>query len=248
MFRRVFFAAIAAGFLSGVLVWVLQEFTTVPIIQEAEKFERGEKIASAMAALPGSLQFALWPTPDEQRIIRVDGNLSEGDEAGWRPSEGLERSLFTLLASVLICVGYAMLLGACYTLHGEPINGRRGVLWGLAGFTVFTLVPSLGLPPEVPGSLAASIDDRQVWWIFAVIAAGLGLWLMVFGKNLALNALGIGAIILPYAIGAPRPEVIGGNVPPELASEFTGASIVITSVMWAMLGWFSGTFHRRFSG
>ena len=31
------------------------------------------------------------------------------------------------------------------------IGWRQGLLWGLAGFAVFTLAPSLGLPPELPG-------------------------------------------------------------------------------------------------
>jgi len=38
-----------------------------------------------------------------------------------------------------MAVGYALLLVACFSLSGRAVDGRRGVLWGLAGFAAFSL-------------------------------------------------------------------------------------------------------------
>ncbi|MDH3233203.1 MAG: CbtA family protein [Alphaproteobacteria bacterium] len=158
---------------------------------------------------------------------------------------GLERLFYTGLANLLMGVGFALLLVACFALYGKPVDPRRGVLWGLAGFAVFTLAPGLGLPPEVPGTKAAAVTDRQIWWAFAAIAAAVGLWLMVFAKNHALKVLGVVIIAVPHLIGAPQPAEIGGAVPPELAGHFAAASIVVSAIFWASLGWLSGTFWER---
>ncbi|HUT49723.1 MAG TPA: CbtA family protein [Alphaproteobacteria bacterium] len=158
---------------------------------------------------------------------------------------GLERLFYTGLANLLMGVGFGLLLVACFALYGKPVDPRRGVLWGLAGFAVFTLAPGLGLPPEVPGSKAAAVTDRQIWWAFAAVAAALGLWLMVFARQHALKVLGVVVIAVPHLIGAPQPAQIGGAVPPELAGHFAAASIVVSAIFWASLGWLSGTFWQR---
>lgn len=41
----------------------------------------------------------------------------------------------------------------------------QGLLWGLAGCATFVLAPTLGLPPELPGTAAADLTLRQTWWI-----------------------------------------------------------------------------------
>jgi len=58
---------------------------------------------------------------------------------------------------------------------------------------------------------------------------------------------GIVAIALPHLIGAPQPESIGGNVPPELAAHFVAASLVTAAIFWCATGWLAGTFWERFS-
>ncbi len=217
MLRRILLAAIVAGLLGGTMVSALQEFTTTPLIIHAEQFETAAP-ASASAA----------PEP-------------------WSPGDGIERTLYTSLGNIIIGVGFALLLVACFALHGREIDGRRGVIWGLAGFAVFSLAPALGLPPEVPGGMAAELATRQQWWLAAAAATALGLALMVFGRGWILPVLGIIAIAAPHLIGAPHPDKTGGAAPAELAGHFVAASLVTAAVFWAVLGWLSGTFYRRFA-
>jgi len=130
-------------------------------------------------------------------------------------------------------------------LSGRPVSVEAGVLWGAAGFVVFTLAPGLGLPPEVPGSMAAELGARQLWWGFAVTGAALGLGLLVFASKLYWKATGVVIMVLPHVAGAPQPEAIGGAVPPELAGHFVAASIVVSAIFWVLVGGFSAAFFRR---
>ena len=121
-------------------------------------------------------------------------------------------------------------------------------MWGMAGFATFTIAPALGLPPEVPGAMAAEIGARQIWWLSTAAATGVGLWCLVLGGQMWLRALGVVLIVLPHIIGAPQPGEIGGAVPPELAGHFVAASLVTAFVFWAVLGWLAGRFYDRFTG
>ncbi len=228
MLRRILITALIAGFLSGIAISVVQEFTTTPIILHAEEFEGagGEHKHSQASAVP--------------RIILAKGEPANTVEKAWGPSEGLERTAFTTLANVLTGVGFALILVACFALAGRPVNGQSGVLWGLAGFAVFTLAPALGLPPEVPGSMAAELMPRQTWWFSCVAATAVALWLLVFRAGVAWKVAAIALLALPHIIGAPHPVRIGGAVPPELAGHFAAASIVTACIFWSVLGWVSG--------
>jgi len=273
MIKRIFLAAIAAGLLAGLLITAVQTVTTTPIILHAEKYENaGEGKAQQHGWLrpdgglvrtntKGLVQLADaghggkpghgHPLADAghggkpgHTHLHANGDAARaGGDAGI--GGGLERLLFTGLANLLMGVGFALLLVACFALYGKPVDPRRGVLWGLAGFAVFTLAPGLGLPPEVPGSKAAAMTDRQLWWAFAALAAAGGLWLMVFARRHAWKVLGVVVIALPHLIGAPHPAEIGGKVPPELAGHFAAASIVVSAIFWASLGWLGGTFWER---
>ncbi len=96
-----------------------------------------------------------------------------GAEA-WEPKDGLERNLYTAGANILTAIGFALLLGGFFAVRsgatGEPISWHEGLMWGLAGFAVFTIAPGLGLPPELPGVPAAPLLSRQIWWVTAVLA------------------------------------------------------------------------------
>ena len=224
MLRHILMTAVFAGILAGLAISVVQEFTTTPVILHAAEFENA---GSAAPATPAATSTAL------------------AEHSGWGPEEGSERTLFTSLANVLTGVGFALLLVACFAFRGKEVTGRQGVLWGLAGYAVFSLGPALGLPPEVPGSMAAELAARQGWWLAAAIATAVGLGLMVFGRNVAWIVAGAIIIAAPHLWGAPAPDKTGGAVPPELAGHFVAASLVTAAVFWSMLGWLSGTFYRR---
>lgn len=229
MIRHLLLTAVVAGILAGLGISVVQEFTTTPVILHAEEFEGKEA-----------------PTVDHHSTAANVATPDHDHGSAWAPGDGFERTFHTSLANILLGVGFALLLVACFALSGKEVTGRQGVLWGLGGFAVFSLGPALGLPPEVPGSMVAELGARQGWWLFAAAATALGLGLMVFGRN-ALWVVA-GAIILagPHLYGAPHPDKVGGQAPPELAGHFVAASLVTAAVFWSLLGWLSGTFYRRF--
>jgi cobalt transporter subunit CbtA len=172
---------------------------------------------------------------------------SDGGHAAGTPDNGLERTLFTTLANVLTGIGFALILTACFALAGREVTGRVGVLWGIAGFTVASLAPALGLPPELPGTMAADLTARQSWWLLCAAATAAGLWMMVFRHGAAWTVLGAVLIAAPHLAGAPQPDGMGGSVPPELAAHFVSASLATAAVFWCLTGWLCGTAWQRLS-
>lgn len=242
MIRHFLVTALLAGLIAGLVTTGLQQATTVPLIQRAEQFETTETGHG---------------THPKDTAVRSGANAPEhnhGDESDqWAPDVGMERLLFTALANVIAGIGFAFLLVAAIAFHGEKSNGRAGVLWGLAGFAVFTLAPSFGLAPELPTMNAAGLFARQVWWIATAAATATGLWLLVLpsgalaqrvGKPI-LAATGIAVIALPHIVGAPHPPAGSAQVPPEFAAQFASASIGVSAVFWICLGWLAGSLYGR---
>ena len=246
MLHRILFAALAAGLLAGALISAIQSVTTTPIILHAEEFESAGDGAHAANVPPGAgLQPAVLGRAPAGPP-RLGAIAADADNSAWAPRAGLERALFTTLANLLVGVGFALLVVAGMALHGKPVTIVAGVLWGAAGFAVFTLAPALGLPPEVPGSITADLQARQLWWAGAVLGTVLGLGLIVFTKSYLWKISGLVFVAIPHIIGAPRPETIGGPVPPELAAHFAAATIVVGAIFWLLIGGLSATFYRRF--
>lgn len=242
MLTRILTTALAAGILAGVLISAVQAFTTLPLIKQAETFENA-------AAAP---TYRIVPT------TFVLAHDSSGEPKGghahptveteaWSPEEGLERFLYTATANVLTGVGYALILVACFVFAGRRVDGQAGLLWGIAGYAVFTLAPTLGLPPELPATAAGDLVARQAWWFLAVGCTATGLWLMFFRPATWAKALGVAVLFVPHLIGAPHPGELTKAVPPELAAHFSAASIVVSAMFWALLGWLAGTVFERMS-
>ena len=110
MIRKVLASALLSGLLAGVLVTVIQEFTTTPIILHAEEFEgAGEGIAFLDELYEGGSFFL------------AHGDEDHGDGA-WAPEDGLERSFYTLLTNLLTGVAFALLLVAGFVLYGITLG------------------------------------------------------------------------------------------------------------------------------
>ncbi len=240
MIRKVFTTALLAGFLAGLIISLVQEFTTTPLILHAEEYENAGPEKAALS-LPAQ-------TAEARIYLAHAGGPADHQEREWAPADGIERSLYTSGANVIAGIGFSLLLVAAFTLHGRPVNGRTGLLWGIAGFTVFSLAPALGLAPEAPGAIAAELSLRQGWWVLTAACTAAGLWLLFFRQQRGLNILGLVIIALPHIIGAPHPTEMGGNTPPELAAAFAAASLVVSAVFWALMGWLNGMLFARFGG
>ena len=161
----------------------------------------------------------------------------------WAPADGWERTAYTVLMNVVTAIGFALLLGAIFSLR-QKMDWRQGLLWGLGGFAVFFALPSLGLAPELPGAAAAHLDARQAWWLLTIAGSALGLGLLLLQSNWLLKIVGAVALIAPHIIGAPHSEV-AGSVPPELAQAFIIATAIANVVFWAVLGAVNGFLFRK---
>ena len=207
MFGRIVFSACLAGLLSGLVLTGVQMVRVVPIILEAETYEVPEA------------------QPDGQQ---------QADEA-WAPEHGLDRSFWTAFSNVLTGIGFALLLAALYSLRNQ-VGWQQGLVWGLAGYAVFFLNPSVGLTPEIPGAQAAALGPRQAWWLATVVCTAIGLSVLVFVKHWSWKVAGGLLLLLPHIVGAPQPDLHGGSAPQELADAFVTATAIANAVFWLVLG------------
>ncbi len=224
MFRPIVFSALLAGVIAGVLISGLQALEVVPLILEAETYEVAARGHDAGAAAGASA-------------------AAEQHEA-WAPAEGLERGAFTLLTNILAAAGFGLLITAGFALKGG-VDWRKGLLWGLGGYAAVQLAPALGLPPELPGAMAAELVAREGWWLLTVTLTAAGLALLAFAPRLLWKGAGIVLIVVPHVIGAPHPEAYGSQAPAELAAAFVAATLVTNAVFWLVLGGTAGFFFQR---
>ena len=235
-YLRIFLmVALLAGIGAGVVGWGAHMAATTPLIQEAEVYEN--------AAEAGA------PAADEATAHTHEAGAAEHehDAEAWAPADGWERNLFTLGADVVHGVGYAFLLTAAIVFLGRGADWRRGLLWGLAGFASFTLAPALGLPAELPGTNAAPLVDRQLWWIGTAIATAGGLFAAAWLRNVYGYAIAVVLIAAPHIIGAPQPETPGSLAPEELEHKFILAAGASHLVFWLVLGVLTGAFFKRYA-
>ena len=225
--------ALLAGLIAGVIGWGLHMVGTTPLILAAEVYEN----AGAENA----------PAEATAATATTDGHDHQHDAEAWAPADGWERNAYSLGAQLITGVGFAFLLTAAIVVFGRGADWRRGLLWGLAGFASFTLAPSLGLPPELPGTEAAPLLDRQLWWIGTVIATAGGLFIAARLRNVYGYAIAVVLVAAPHVIGAPQPQMHGGLAPEELEHKFILVAIATSLVFWLVLGMLTGAFFKRYA-
>jgi cobalt transporter subunit CbtA len=232
LFRSIVFSAVVAGVAAGAVITVIQQLGTVPLILKAEAYEKGHRAKSA--ELPSA------PVTVGHSHVEAAAAEHEHGAAAWEPEDGLQRNAFTAAANVLTAIGFALVLAALFAFRtgngARGIHWHEGLLWGLAGFTAFTLAPGLGLPPELPGVPAAPLLSRQIWWVLAALAAAGGLSLIFLRRTAPASIAGLLLIILPYLVGAPELENVETSVPTSLSHQFAVTVTVTSLVFWSMLG------------
>jgi len=149
----------------------------------------------------------------------------------------------TAAANIVLATGFALLLGAAFSLRSRR-GWREGLLWGVAGYAVFFIAPSLGLPPELPGTESAALHERELWWAGTVVTSALGLWLAAFAEKPLLRVLGLALIAAPHVIGAPQAALPGATVSFQLARDFIIATCIANAFLWLSLGGLFGLFYR----
>lgn len=242
MLRNIVFSAFGAALIVGVAVSILQTYTTEPLILHAEEFEGAaphDHEAPAPAASSGGWMAAYA----HEETASTSTATTEPEE--WGPADGFERVAYTALANFVIGAGISLMLLGLMILKGDPIDARRGLLWGLGAFVAVSLLPALGLPPELPGTPAADILARQGWWLFAAAVSAAGVGLIAFGRDWWWWAGGVALIIAPHVIGAPVPPSHDVSYPGALAGEFVVASLVVSAALWTIAGAASASLYQR---
>jgi cobalt transporter subunit CbtA len=237
LFRNIVFAAVIAGLLSGLLMTVMQSFSTVPLILAAETYENadGEEAGHSHSHDATPAAGAAAPAAADHHH----------DEEAWAPADGLERFVYTAAADVLSAIGFALVAIAIAEALGGFGGWRGGLMFGIAGFLTVSLAPGLGLPPELPGMPAAELGPRQVWWISTAVCTAAGLGLLAYTRSALLAAVAIVLLVAPHLIGAPLPPTHETAVPIELHARFVNAVYATNLVFWAVLGALAGIIRQR---
>lgn len=230
-FRNIVFSAVLVGLIAGLAVSAMQAIGTTPLILQAETFE-----SAGGEAAPAHSHDAATPADHHH------------DAEAWAPADGFERNAYTIAANVLTSIGYALVLTALISLRSTQGGWREGLFWGLAGFAAVMLAPMIGLPPELPGSPAAALEARQLWWIATVAATAGGIALLAFKRAEPWAIiLAVVLIVAPHVIGAPLPpEGEHALAPLPLERRFVVLATVTSFVFWLILGSLSGLFLKRF--
>jgi len=232
MLYRILLVGLLAGLIAGTASTALQLAWAVPLIQQAEAFEPA-------AAEPGH---GAGSHAHDGHAHAHDGHAHG---APWAPVDGVSRSFWTLLANVSLGAGAGFILAALFALRPGALGARRGLLWGLAAFASAGIAPALGLPPELPGTMAAPVEARQLWWLLTAGCTASGLALLFGRRAAALRAAGVALLLMPHLVGAPQPEVHAALAPLELQREFIIAALVCSGLFWMVLGTAVGVLGRR---
>lgn len=239
MIQRMLSSALFAGCAAGLLAALLHFAFVQKYILIGEEYESGTAVHWAGLA-HGAGEAAGHDAHSH------DGGGAHTHEAG--AATPLKRNALTVLFSGLVYVAYAMILVAGFGLaraYGKVITAREGLLWGIAGFAAFQLAPALGLSPELPGTLAADLGARQIWWWGTALATGTALALIGYGKGAPAIAAAVVLLAAPHLIGAPQIEGFRGLAPPEVAAAFAARVLGMGLAVWAVLGWIAGALWAR---
>jgi cobalt transporter subunit CbtA len=220
MLARFLFAAVVAGLAAGLVMSALQQWRVVPLILEAETYETA-------------------PTHEHEGGVVHDENHQEivAEEAvDWAPQDAAERVFYSVLATLLGAIGFALVIAAVSVFAGIEITPQNGLLWGLGGFIAFQLAPAIGLAPELPGMPAADVGLRQVWWWSTVVSTAAAFIILAKRRTAATFAIAAALLAAPHLIGAPAPVDTESAVPAHLATEFAANALAVGAAFWLMLG------------
>lgn len=225
MIRRTLLAGIIAGLFAGAVGFTVQALKVTPLIHKAEIFEATAKTRADLSGKPAG------------SVVAAAGRR--------HPLVGIG---LTLAASLLTGAGFGLLLAGTIAFSGHDPTVTEGLLWGFAGFAIFTLAPALVLPPHLPGMAESDLAIRQLWWLGAAGATGAGLGLIAFAGHWPARALGLALLALPFIADGPVAATGAyATLPPALVAAFVAASMAASAAFWAVLGLAMSLVFSRFS-
>ncbi|RTZ64144.1 MAG: hypothetical protein DSZ29_05885 [Aquificaceae bacterium] len=239
IFRNIITIAFLSAIVSGVFLGVMQSFSTTPIIYSAEVYEVEETTTTA-------------------HHDNASNVAHEHDKAEWEPANRTERVGYTFLADILIAFGHSLLLTSfmlfVFLKFRKPeVSWKSGLIIGLGGYVSFYVATAIGLPPEIPGTLAADLHARQLWWTLTIVATIIGLSTLYFAPK-TFKVMGLLLIVLPHIIGAPHPEVDGFlnqessavTALSQLEYKFLLSTAWVNLLYWLSIGIMSGLLANKF--
>ena len=229
-----------------------------PLILELEKYELDEIAVQHTHASSGithehglngtplathmkmdALHETLAPTHEHYGVVH------DHSAESWAPENGAERTFYTAISNIVTGIAFSLMLVAVYLLRGKHVDINSGLLWGTAGFVVFSVAPALGQPPELPGMTAVALESRQVWWFGTVLVTVIGIGLFTETKTIIPKIAAVALLAVPHIIGAPHPHLLKSLIPAELSAQFAVASLVTSAFFWMVLGAASGYFYQK---
>lgn len=252
MIKRMVTSAVFAGLAAGLLAALLHFAFVQKLILLGEDYETGAMVhfggvtAHDHADHDHGATEPVMPDP-----LAPNPTAPAGHQHSHAPDEDagpLQRNALSVLFFVATYVSYGLILAAGFGLAesmGKTVGLREGLLWGIAGFVAFQLAPAMGLEPELPGTMAADLSARALWWWGTALATAGGLALIGYGKGLPAYGAAILLLALPHFIGAPELEGYTGVAPPELASAFAARGLGVGLAVWAVLGALTGYLWSR---
>ncbi len=236
IFTRIVYSAVLIGMVAGLLLSLMQIISVDPIILQAEVYEISE-------SEPGS-------------AVTTGQESHDQDIDGWAPTDGAERSFYSVLSNMSAGIGFAAVLLALMSQFWLPkqrvLSTQQSLLWGIAGFAAIYLAPGIGLPPEIPGIQAAALENRQIWWLLTVVCASFGIGILAWAQ-IRLKAIGLVFLAIPYLVGAPsqqgpefvHPDPAAVEVLIELHQRFIITSGIVNLLFWMVLGLACGAVFNR---
>lgn len=101
-FRKLMLVALIAGAIAGLVLFLIQSFTIVPLIHSAETYENNPHSGAVSPA---------------------------HDDEGWHPAEGWQRISLTAITTILAGIGFAATLFGLMALSGRA-SMQNAVLFG----------------------------------------------------------------------------------------------------------------------
>lgn len=227
MLRVIIVSALLVGVITGLFLTAVQQLQVTPLILQAETFETSGSTEHSHAAASHSLEHSHQVGKAEPVDIFS------------------QRFLLSLVSNIFAAMAFAFLTVAVIS-YSRQTGWAKGLLWGLAGFAVFFVAPSLGLYPELPGTSSAPLVERQIWWIATTVLTAAGIAMLVFSPKTLFKGVGVIFLITPHIVGAPQPEQVFSTAPQSMVKDFIIATTIMNAVFWLVLGSLSGYVLYKF--
>lgn len=258
IFQRLLICALLAGLGAGFTSSAVQRWSVIPIINAAEAYESAHEASAKAVVTKETIKQAAPPVQAQLQItnqVKSHDHAShehDGHDSAWAPEDGVERTFWTVVANVSTSFGFALILLpaiAWWDLKrdGNAATFYTGLIWGAVGWLCFFLWPALGMRPELPGEVSASLQSRQTWWVLTVACACIGFGFILTVRS-QLRWLGLVFLALPFLIGVPKIAALpfseySTEIAMQmeiLAKKFFTATALANAAQWLVLGAISG--------